>query len=1355
MRKLRDKQVAANEIKLTLRVDDNGSLNIVAKEAKKAAKGIDELDKSGKKARKGQDRFDKGLKGVAGSTSNSTKAFSKMRNEIGGGSSGLVGAYAVLAANLFAATAAFGVLKRAAQFDELVKGLEFVGNAAGTNLTGVADRLKDITGAALSTEQALRATALAVSAGIKTDQLEQLTKIAKGASLALGRDMGDALDRLVRGTAKLEPEILDELGIMVRLDDATQSYADKLDKTVGSLTNFERRQAFLNGVLEQGTKKYGEIAGAIDTNAYDKLSASLSDLAQTVLHFLNDTLRLADGIAFLSENITALAVAATTLGLGLTRQIAPALFNLDGRAAASAAAFSAQNIAMLATIDTAGKMPKKYKDALEPIVAGVGTLEDYEQAQQSLTNSDTVFLAQRKKLSAMVNGTSTVLDDNKKAILKLGKEQKSLTKIQELARKGDKAGIDALIKSGKITTDRRTSIGKLVSSLQGQTSEELKSSKSLDKISKAAAKTDNGLAKLAKAQERIVATTANAASELKAVDSSLASNAERQKQLAGAQDGATKSSTRQKVALASQQAAQGKGIESARTLTEATKEEAKNTKTANKGKGKAVKALGALKVAYFAVGGAARAFGSAVASFIPYIGIIITLGTVLYSFLKDKFFPEDVVQKRIEDASKSFEKFGEIQRQFMATTVAGGERMGNAYIAYAGVLDTIKDAIVSTASKIDTDLSDSLFNLNAEILISESNITLLRKAFDDAKSGGINQGLKAKKELLNAETAHALLVQQRGVEEEKATALRKATLGQTLGAAVKELTIRKNIADRSGKQGVFNLARAEQDINILSTLSERLKNATSDADVTEILQDYDEMSLRAQNISLSFKSIEDAVTNTNSAISKEFQKQKLPFEDMLSGLNTVTEQFTFLEGNIASLQNEMTTLAKSGVSVTSKQFLSLGRELASSTALLDALESELSTLKLGDKFKDGSDGVKRAAKFIVDYRERTAELRKETKELTISTAAFVKVAGKIAGADSIILEENNALYQKQLDLVKEDLAAQRELFADSKENSELLLKLGEQEATLQAKIMSAEQIRAVARRNEIAEQDQLNKLAVARNATASATAKLMNDIREGSGGRTETALAITLADIKIQAAQRELEMARLRLEIERAILEAQFMRADSDGGTVLTDRETKVLELLDKQLGNVEKITQEKIKQATIDKLSQLRNRGKGDSGGGSSNSSRSGAIGGTAGAIIDGAGKIANSTAALDEAKNMAKEVGLEIDAANDKLFSATLAGDLSGMSEQYDRLTELTELKTATDAVVNDIAANLKSTQSEVMSSTLAAAAASITEALGPQGEVAASALQGLSTINTAINASRELRMKFADTDLSLIHI
>ena len=56
--------------------------------------------------------------------------------------------------------------------------------------------------------------AVASSAGFSGEQLANLTKVAKGASLALGRDMGDALDRLVRGTAKLEPEILDELDII-------------------------------------------------------------------------------------------------------------------------------------------------------------------------------------------------------------------------------------------------------------------------------------------------------------------------------------------------------------------------------------------------------------------------------------------------------------------------------------------------------------------------------------------------------------------------------------------------------------------------------------------------------------------------------------------------------------------------------------------------------------------------------------------------------------------------------------------------------------------------------------------------------------------------------------------------------------------------------------------------------------------------------------------------------------------------------------------------------------------------------------------------------------------------------------
>ena len=104
----------ANEVKLTLRVEDNGSLSIVASEADKAAASTEKLDKATKKTNKSRRDHQKIEKGVAGITSNTTKGFSKQAGAISGG---LVPAYAVLAANIFAITAAFGALQRAAQVD--------------------------------------------------------------------------------------------------------------------------------------------------------------------------------------------------------------------------------------------------------------------------------------------------------------------------------------------------------------------------------------------------------------------------------------------------------------------------------------------------------------------------------------------------------------------------------------------------------------------------------------------------------------------------------------------------------------------------------------------------------------------------------------------------------------------------------------------------------------------------------------------------------------------------------------------------------------------------------------------------------------------------------------------------------------------------------------------------------------------------------------------------------------------------------------------------------------------------------------------------------------------------------------
>jgi hypothetical protein len=179
----------ANEITFTVKLDDKGSLALVTKQAKKTADSLGKVEGATKKANKSQDHFARGAKGVGQAGLSASKGFSKMRDSMSG-SNGLVSAYAILAANIFAATAAFNALRRAAQIEQLEKGLRLVGAAAGQNLPDVAKQLTDITGAAVSSEQAMRATALAMSAGFRSDQLLQLTKVAKGASIALGRDMG-------------------------------------------------------------------------------------------------------------------------------------------------------------------------------------------------------------------------------------------------------------------------------------------------------------------------------------------------------------------------------------------------------------------------------------------------------------------------------------------------------------------------------------------------------------------------------------------------------------------------------------------------------------------------------------------------------------------------------------------------------------------------------------------------------------------------------------------------------------------------------------------------------------------------------------------------------------------------------------------------------------------------------------------------------------------------------------------------------------------------------------------------------------------------------------------------------------
>jgi hypothetical protein len=275
------------------------------------------------------------LRGSAGMTGASARDFANQAQGLGG----LVRLYATYAANIFAVSAAFSALSNAMDTANLVKGLDQLGAASGTALGTLSKRLVETTDGAISLREAMESTAKASSSGMSSENILRMGKVAKQAAQALGVDMSDAVNRLTRGITKLEPELLDELGIFTKVDMATQAYAKSVGKSAGAITDFEKRMAFANAVLEEGERKFNAID--FETNPYTKLLASLKNVAQEGLELVNTV--LAPIVRFMSESPKALAIAIGALGLALIKQALPALGQF--KAGLTAASEEAQALA--------------------------------------------------------------------------------------------------------------------------------------------------------------------------------------------------------------------------------------------------------------------------------------------------------------------------------------------------------------------------------------------------------------------------------------------------------------------------------------------------------------------------------------------------------------------------------------------------------------------------------------------------------------------------------------------------------------------------------------------------------------------------------------------------------------------------------------------------------------------------------------------------------------------------------------------------------------------------------------------------------------------------------------------------
>ena len=164
---------------------------------------------------------------------------------------------------------------------------------AFTNLSGSTDlssealtKLREATRGAVSDfdlfQQANNAMILGVTKN--ADEMAELFFLAQKLGRALGKDTRASVESLITGLGRQSRLMLDNIGIVVKADEAYKRYAETLGTTADKLSDADKKQAFFNETLESARAKADALGDSTNVNQteFEKLSAELKNIAGVI-----------------------------------------------------------------------------------------------------------------------------------------------------------------------------------------------------------------------------------------------------------------------------------------------------------------------------------------------------------------------------------------------------------------------------------------------------------------------------------------------------------------------------------------------------------------------------------------------------------------------------------------------------------------------------------------------------------------------------------------------------------------------------------------------------------------------------------------------------------------------------------------------------------------------------------------------------------------------------------------------------------------------------------------------------------------------------------------------------------------
>lgn len=184
-------------------------------------------------------------------------------------------------------------IEEGGRVNQIEQAFRSMAQGVGASADDVIANLRRMSAETVSQADLMTSANRAMLFNIPVDELDELMGIARASATATGAEVSQMFDDIVTGIARSSPMILDNLGLTIKIGEATDTYAASLGKAAADLTAAERQQATLNAVLESGaelTERVGDAAAELtDLERFQQYQAAWSDLKDELNGILAET----------------------------------------------------------------------------------------------------------------------------------------------------------------------------------------------------------------------------------------------------------------------------------------------------------------------------------------------------------------------------------------------------------------------------------------------------------------------------------------------------------------------------------------------------------------------------------------------------------------------------------------------------------------------------------------------------------------------------------------------------------------------------------------------------------------------------------------------------------------------------------------------------------------------------------------------------------------------------------------------------------------------------------------------------------------------------------------------------------